>query len=167
MATAPDSYPKTTPLPTFAGWLVWVRTVMGVPNQYMPVDPTYVDLAYQFAVSIVNPVLSGVPGVIYQQAVYNLAGHYLALYAQDNPVVFITQDGVDYGYFEWLRKSNNMLGFVTGIVNSTSDESTSVSMTVPHSLENLTISQLGLTSTIWGRTYLGFAQSWSGPWGIS
>lgn len=164
-------YPPSTPQPTQAGFLAWIRGVMGVPVQWLPDDAPAIGYAYDTAEAIVNPVFACVPGPLYLQAVYNLGGHLLATWAPDvppPPYFKVDEDGNGYGYFQWLRKSNNMLGFTTGIVQASSDEGTSVSMVVPKNLENLTLSQLGLLSTIWGRTYLGIAQDW-GPtnWGIS
>lgn len=144
---------------------------MGVPVQWLPDDSPSIGYAYDVAVATVNPVFLCVPGPIALIMTYNLAGHLLAMWAPDvtttPPYPYKTVDGVPYGYFQYLRQQNNMLGFTTGVVQASSDEGTSVSLTVPKSLENLTLSQLGLLSTIWGRTYLGYAQDWGGPWGIS
>lgn len=158
-----------TPMPTQAGFLQWVRTIMGVPTEWLPDDSPAIGYAYDTALAIVNPSFICVPGPIYLQIVYNLAGHLLATWAPDvpGPPWFITVDGVGYGYFQYLRKQNNMLGFTTGIVQSSSDEGTSVGLVVPKQAENLTISQLQLTTTPWGRTYLGYAQDFGTNWGLS
>lgn len=165
------SYPPATPQPTLEDWLVWVNQIMGVPSIWLPPTSPAIPLAYSLAISIVNPVFASVPGPIYQQMVFNLAGHLLVTYAQDvttkPPYPYKVVDGEPYGYFSYIRKTNNVTGFVTGIVQSTGDEGTSVSLVVPESFKNLTMSQLQLTTTIWGRTYLGFAQDWNAPWGIS
>lgn len=165
------AYPPSTPQPTQAGFLAWVRGVMGVPVQWLPDDSQAITDAYEVSVATVNPIFCSVPGSIYRTMVYNLAGHLLAMWAPDvttmPPYPYKTVDGVPYGYFQYLRQQNNMLGFTTGVVQASSDEGTSVSLTVPKSLENLTLSQLSLLSTPWGRTYLGYAQDWNGPWGRS
>ncbi len=144
---------------------------MGVPTEWLPDDSTSIGYAYDVAVATVNPVFDCVPGPIYLIMVYNLAAHLLVMWAPDvttrPPFPYKIVDGVEYGYFQVLRQQNNMLGFTTGVVQASSDEGTSVSMVVPKSLEQLTLSQLGLLSTPWGRTYLGYAQDWNGPWGIS
>jgi hypothetical protein len=115
-----------------------------------------------------------VPGPIYLQMVYNLGGHLLATWAPDPspwpgtpPAPFIIQDDVSYGYFQWLRKSNNILGAIVGTVSATSDESTSTTLVVPKQAENLTLSQIQLMTTFWGRTYLGYAQAYGTNWGIA
>lgn len=161
------TYPFT-PTPTEAGFSAWVYSVMGVPAQYLPSDSPSIVYAYNTAVALVNPHFECVPGPIYLQMVYNLAGHLLASWAPDVPnLVYITVENVPYGFFQYLRKQNNMLGFTTGIVQSSSDEGTSASMVVPHQAENLTLNQLQCTTTVWGRTYLGYAQSFGTNWGLN
>ena len=144
---------QLTPLPTQVGFLAWVYAVMGVPTAWLPDDSLSVTYAYNTATAIVNPDFMTVPGPIYLQMVYNLAGHLLATWAPD-----VTT---------YLRKQNNMLGFVTGIVSASGDEGSNVSLVVPKQAENLTLSQLQLTTTIWGRTYLGYAQDYGTNWGLS
>lgn len=145
---------------------------MGVPVEWLPDDSPSIGYAYDTAFATVNPVFACTPGPFYLQAVYNLGGHLLATWAPDvttrPPYPYKTVDGVEYGYFQFLRLQNNILGFTTGVVQASSDEGTSVSMLVPKNLEKLTLSQLQLLSTPWGRQYLGIAQDW-GPtnWGIS
>lgn len=158
-----------TPLPTQAGFLAWVRNIMGVPTEWLPDNSLAITYAYDTAVAIVNPAFLGLPGPLYLQMVYNLAGHLLATWAPDvpGPPWYVNVDGVGYGYFQYLRKQNNMLGFTTGIVQSSSDEGTSVGLVVPKQAENLTISQLQLTTTPWGRTYLGYAQDYGTNWGLT
>lgn len=162
MATQP-----TTPLPTQAGFLLWVRGVMGVPSQYLPDNSPSIGYAYDMAYATANMSFIDVPGPMYMYMVYNLAGHLLATWAPDDDLVFKTVDGINYGYFAYLRKQNNMLGFTTGIVSSSGDEGTNVSLVVPKQAENLTLDQLQLTTTPWGRTYLGYAQRYGTNWGLS
>ena len=168
-----------TPTPTQADWLAnFVYGVMGVPTAWLPSGTPTIFYAYNTAVSTVNTAFACVPGPIYLQMIYNLAGHQLATWAPDPtwapgpvtgapPLPFINQDGKSYGFWQWLRKENNVTGFITGTVQSSSDEGTSVGLVVPKQAENLTIGQMQLTTTIWGRTYLGLAQSYGSPWGMS
>lgn len=172
------TYPKS-PQPTFAGFSDWIYAIMGVPVAWLPTDSPYIEYAYNTAVAIVNPVFITVPGPIYLQCVYNLGGHLLATWAIDPewarngdltgnpPLPYIIVDGVAYGFFQWLRKANNMSGFTTGTVSASSDNGSSVTLVVPEAMKNLTLSQLQLLTSPWGRTYLGYAQDWGQPWGIS
>lgn len=167
-----------TPKISQAGFLDWVYSVAGVPPGWLPADSPFVFYAYNTAVSTVNLAFACVPGPIYLQMVYCLGMHWLATWAADPdwtpgpirgdpPKPYINQDGTSYGFWGWLRKANNITGFTTGIVSSSSDEGTSVSLVVPKWAENLTMGQLALTTTLWGRTYLGLAQDYGSAWGIS
>lgn len=163
-----------TPTPTFEGFQSWVYAVMGVPPEWLPSDSPYIFYAYNTAVAIVNPAFQTVPGPIYFQMVYNLAAHWLATWTPDPspfpgspPKPYIVIDDVGYGFWQYLRKQNNMLGFITGTVQSSGDEGTNVSLVVPKQAQNLTLGQLALTTSIWGRTYLGYAQDYGTNWGIS
>jgi hypothetical protein len=161
-----------TPCPTLAGFTQWVYGFMGVPAAWLPTDSQYIFWAYNTAVATVNPLFRTVPGPIYLQMTYNLAGHLLASWAPDpvpwpNNQPYKTIDGVGLGFFQWLRQVNNISGFVTGIVQSSGDEGTNVSLVVPKQAENLTIQQLGLTTTVWGRAYLGYAQDLGTNWGVT
>ena len=80
---------------------------------------------------------------------------------------YVVKDGVSYGYFQWIRKENNILGATTGTVTASSDEGSSVTLVVPKQAENLTLSQLQLMTTPWGRYYLGLAQSVGTSWGLT
>ena len=161
----------TTPLPTLAGFVQWVRGVMGISATWLPDGSDVFGYAYDMAYATVNTAFLQVPGPIYQQMVYNLGGHFLVLWAQDDTTSrnypYQVIDNVPYGYFQWLRKENNMLGPTTGTVQAASDQSTSSSFVVPKQAQNLTLQQLGLMSTPWGRFYLGYAQSYGNLWGLS
>jgi hypothetical protein len=144
---------------------------MGVPTAYLANDDPVLQLCYDISIATVRLAFQCVAPPIYQQMVYNLGGHYLAQFAQDpSPLPdppFIIVDGVSYGFWSYLRKTTGLNGFITGIVQASSDEGTSVSLVAPRWAENLTAGQLQLTNTPWGRTYLGWAQDAGTGWGIS
>lgn len=157
-----------TPKPTYDGFVAWVYSAMGVPAIYLPSTSEWLLYAYNTAIATVNLAFECVPGPVYLQMVYNLAGHLLVTWQPDVPdEPYRTVDGVTYGYFQWYRKENNLLGVTTGTVTASSDEGTSVSLVVPKQAENLTLSQLQLMTTPWGRYYLGLAQSYGTNWGLT
>ena len=166
------TYPPVTPTPTQADFIAnFVYGVMGVPVAWLPSDSITITYAYNTAVATVNPAYMCIPGPIYLQMVYNLAAHLLLMWAQDPtttpPWPYQNIDGVQYGFFGWYRKQNNMLGAITGTVQAASDNGTSTSLVVPQQAQNLTMAQLGLTTTPFGRYYLGLAQSSGEVWGMS
>jgi hypothetical protein len=83
-------------------------------------------------------------------------------------LINVAQDQPGFEFFKSLRKELNINGFVSGVVQSSSDEGTSVSLVVQEAAQHFTLANLQNMKTTWGRTYLGIAQSY-GPatWGIS
>ena len=158
--------------PTLAGFTAWIFGAgMGVPTAYLQSDDPVIQQCYDISTETVRLGFSCFAPAVYQLMLYNLGGHYLAQFAQDpSPLPdppFIIVDGVSYGFWSYLRKSTGLNGFVSGVVQASSDEGTSVSLVAPRWADNLTIGQLQLTNTPWGRTYLGWAQDAGTAWGLS
>jgi hypothetical protein len=170
--------------PTLAGFQAFLINVVGISTTILPSDSPVVAMAFAVALAIVNPALRCIPvpstdsagavlnsggWSIFALAVYNLAADNVFNYAQDLPDA-PTVDGSNppLPFFEYSRKKWNILGFVSGVIQSASDESTSETMVVQDAAKNFTLKDLGNLKTPWGRTYLGLAQSY-GPttWGIS
>lgn len=158
--------------PTFSGFVAWVfGSGMGVPAEYLTNNDPNLQLCYDISLETVRRGFSCIAPAVYQTMVYNLGGHYLAQFAQD-PIPlpdppYIEIDGVKYGFWSYLRKTSGLNGFISGVVQASSDEGTSVTLVAPKWAENLTAGQLQLTNTPWGRTYLSFAQDAGTAWGIS
>lgn len=156
------------PQPTLAGFFDFIRNVMGITTEYLPDDSPYPPFALAVAMGLVNRQLAAVcipsadaAGValntggitVYVLCVYNLAGDNLVNYAQD-------QNGETF--FKDMRKQFNLLGFVSGVIQSSSDESTSQSLVVMEAAKAFTLANLQQLKTPWGRQYLALAQSY-GP----
>lgn len=158
--------------PTLAGFTAWIfGSGMGVPTLYLATDDPNIELCYDIAIETVRLGFRCFAPAVYELMVYNLGGAYLAQFAQDpSPLPeppFIIVDGVKYGFWSYLRKSTGLNGFVSGVVTASSDEGTSVSLAQPRWADNLTMGQLQLTNTPWGRAYLGWAQDAGTAWGMS
>jgi len=161
--------------PTLAGFQSFITNVMAIPPAALPLTSPFIQMALAVALSIVNPALMsvGVPSMdaagaplttfnintIYDLAVYNLAGSNLINYAVDQ---------LGETYFADLRKALNITGFVSGIVQSTSDEGTSTSLVVQEAAKEFTLMNLQQLKDPFGRRYLELAQSY-GPttWGLT
>lgn len=158
-------------MPTLAGFISWIRAVMGVSTTVLPDDSPVIAMAFNVALAIVNPALycvgipnTGSPGTtIYALATYNLGGDNLINYAQDLPDAAPVQ-GSDppLPFFQWSRQRYDTLGFVSGVISSSHDESTGNTMVVQEAAKNFTLGQIQNLKTPWGRQYLALAQSW-GP----
>jgi hypothetical protein len=102
-------------------------------------------------------------GILYTLAVYNCATHLLFM---------ITPDQSGQTYFADARASTTSTNFPNGgfglntpsmgLVVSASDEATSSTLKTPNWAAGMTIGQLELFQTPWGRAYLSYAQSY-GP----
>lgn len=154
-------------MPTLAGFLSFIRSVMGIDPLYLPDDSVAINWAYSVALMIVNPdltlVTAGPPSAplsvsLYELCVYNLAGDNLINYAPDQP---------GRTFFAEQRKNLGISTFAAGVVSSTSDDGDSVSLAVPDSLKMLTMAQLQNLKTPYGRTYLGYAQTSGTLWGLT
>jgi hypothetical protein len=150
--------------PTLAGFIDFIRGVMGIDPLLLPDNSPAIEWAYANSLMIVNPTL-GLVGVkspiettLYIEAVYNLGGDNIINYAPDQP---------GRTYFAELRRSMNITSFAAGVVQSASDSGTSDSLAVPEALKNLTISQLQNMKTPWGRRYLAIAQTYGTMWGVA
>jgi len=144
--------------PTVAGFLIYIRQTMGIKAKDLPDGAPVITMAFTIAIELVNLAIQQASPLMYQQAVYGLAGDNLVTYAPD-------QNGCTF--FEDLRKSLKILQFTAGVVSSSSDESTS-QLEVIEAAKNFTLGNLQNLKTPWGRQYLSIAQSY-GPtiWGLN
>jgi hypothetical protein len=145
-------------MPTLAGFIVFIRQIVGILPMYLPDDSPFIIMSYNTSLTIVNLDLACIDTFIYQQAVYNLASDTLLNYAPDQ----IGQD-----YFATIRKTWGINGFVPGVITSSSDESTSESLLNPDFMRGLTLGNLQNIKTPYGRTYLSYAQDYGQLWGMS
>lgn len=171
--------------PSLAGFITFLRTVVGITTTVLPDNSAVIPMAYEIARTIVNPALACVGGPpfppqanpvvsIYALAVYNLGTDNVYNYAQDLPGAAIIPGSVDPAtgiglpFFAYARKTWNIFGFVSGVVESTGDETTNVSLVVQEAAKNFTLSDLQNLKTPYGRRYLSMAQQY-GPtiWGLS
>lgn len=148
----------STPVPTLAGYLVFIRDFMGIDPDVLPDDSPWIESTFDFASAQVNTQLQTVP-LVYLGAVYNLGGSLLLNFAQD-------VEGQTY--FKDLRAELHLTAFVPGVILSAADVTTSDSFVVADFFKNLTIGDLQRLKDPYGRQYLDFAQQ-AGPtiWGIS
>lgn len=161
--------------PTLAGFQWFLTSIVGIPTQYLPADAPVIEWSYNIAYATVNRVFSLVPSrttpnkqIVYSQMVYNLATHYLVTSAPDTDVPYKhDNEQKPIYYFQYARQSFGLNTFWAGVVEETHDETTGTKLHIPENLDNMTIADIDLTKTPWGRTYLGQAQKWNSPWGIS
>jgi len=160
--------------------VAWFYAYTGISAIALPNNSQVLTDAYNQAVAEVNDQFAAVPGPTFQLMTYNLAAHYVVLWAPDqtdgngnvdvfypSPPADSPNTGNNLGYFYWLRQSYGLSSFTAGMVSASSDESTSTTLEVPEALKNLTIGNLIMMRDPWGRQYLAWAQDAGGIFDIS
>jgi hypothetical protein len=162
----PDVPP--TPAPNLPDFINWFYAITGVPQTAIAPDSVWFTYAYNYAIAIVNTQLACVAGPIYMLAVYNLATDFIFNWAPDLPgSLYPTNNPDKLGYFAYLRDKWGLTNFVAGVINASSDVSTSQSFTVPKFVDDLNMSDLQNMKTPWGRQYLALAQKVGTLWGLT
>lgn len=145
--------------PTLAGFLTFIRNTMSINTTYLPDNSQVIVDAFAWSTEIVNAAIQQASAIMYTNAVYNLGGDYIINWAPD-------QTGQTY--FAKLRDNFNIMKYISGVVQSSSDEGTSSSLVVPKAAETFSQSDLQNLKTPYGRMYLMIAQKY-GPtiWGLN
>lgn len=121
--------------------------------------PDIILTSLAIAQEIVNTALNQASPSIYTLAVYNLAADRLINFAMDVP---------NQTFFKDLRKSFRLTDVSVGVPSQVSDQGTAVGILNPEQMKLLTIQDLQVMKTIYGRTYLGFAQAYGRTiWGLT
>ena len=147
-------------MPNLTDFATFLYTVVGIPSVALPSNSPYITTAFNVAMAICSPDIGTMSAEMYPYAVYNLGADRLINFCPDQ---------AGQTYFQTLRSQNglNLMSFVAGPIESSSDESTSQSIAVQESLKNLTLLDLQMLKTPYGRVYLGLAQQigtlWGGP----
>jgi hypothetical protein len=141
-----------------ADYLAFLRLYVGIDEAFLPDTSPWIDLSLDIAVAKVNQAFTAFPP-IYVLAVYNYAADRLVNMAIDQP---------GKTYFADLRKQLGLNNPSPGIIQSSSDQGTSQSFMIPAWMEDMTLTNLQMLKTPWGRAYLGYAQEY-GPtiWGLT
>jgi hypothetical protein len=113
----------------------------------------YVGWAFTVACDITLIPPPCMPPILYVTAVYNYGMHKLLKIGQDQPGQL---------FFSQQRDAFNLLSFKAGPVASSSDNGTSSTLVTPDFLKGLTMGDLDLLNTPWGREYLDYSQQY-GP----
>lgn len=80
----------------------------------------------------------------------------------NNPGTIISPGTFGYGFFSNARDQFDLMSLTAGVVSGATDQGTSDTLVVPDFFKNLTMDDLSLLLTPWGRAYQGWAQAF-GP----
>ena len=145
--------------PSLADYLVFVRNYMAIAPRFLPDNSVWIEASYDVAIEKVNLALAAASPLIYTLAVYNYAGDRLINFALDQP---------GECFFVDLRKAYGLTTLISGLVQAASDNGTSQSFLNPEWAKEMTLTNLEMTRTPYGRTYLGFAQEYGrSGWGLT
>jgi hypothetical protein len=162
--------------PTFAGFKWFVANIMGVPFPSIPPDD-WLAVAYDQSVALTYWALATIPTPdlvysytgaplntpsIYAFAVYNLGCAFLLEFAQDDPTADPPQT-----FWTDLRNRLGLNSFSFGLITSAADQGTSESTYIPDQIKGMTLMDLQLAKSPWGRKYLMIAGQWGAIWGLT
>lgn len=148
---------------TLAGYTAFLYGTVGIPTAALPTDSFNIPLSFAIAQQIVPPQMCWVSPDIYVATTYNLAADRLINFAPDQPNATPPNDT----YFADLRKKFGINQFRAGVVNTAHDVSTGAGLTVPDWAQSLTILDLSMLNTVYGRTAMGYMQQIGSLWGLS
>jgi len=153
---APDQTPALATLTWLAG-TVTATTVAPLPSNLL--------IGTDFITAIAGAVPTGYNGNVKA----TVTGANTFTYAlPGNPGANTTPGTYLAPFFQVLRKSWNINTIVTGVVESTNDNGTGMSLAVPEQLKSLTLSDLQRLKTPFGRTYMEIAQTYGQTlWGLT
>jgi hypothetical protein len=135
-----------------------LATAVAAGDAYLVMN-SFIQTTFNVAKEVVNTDISLASPTIYTLAVYNLGADRLLNYAIDQP---------NQTYFQDLRTKLRLNDPSLGVVAASSDETTSMTSLNPESMKFFTLQDLQTLKTPYGRTYMGFAQSYgSNIWGLT
>lgn len=147
-------------MPNITDFITFLQSIVGIPVAALPTNSPYITTAFNIAMAICSTDIGIMSSEMYPYAVYNLGADRLINWCPD-------QSGQTY--FSNLRSQNglNVNAFIAGPLSASSDESTSQSIEVQESLKKLTLMDMQMLKTPYGRAYLGLAQQIGSLWGLS
>ena len=145
-------------IPTEAGFVLFCRDVAGITTTVMPDGDPGFDYAYAFALQWIPQTLNCVSGIMYTAAIYNWGVSLLVEFQQD-------QSGQTF--FDNLRTKFGVSNFLAGVIQSTSDESTSDTLEIGTALSNMNLEDLQRVKDPFGRRALSILSALGPYWGLS
>ena len=153
----------TPTTPNVTDYLTFIRNGLGIGPAFLPDDSLWITTTFNMAKATVNLALTsatvGTVAPYYTLAVYNFAADRLLNFALDQP---------GQSYFKDTRAALGLNSWAAGLVAASGDQGTSQTLEVIEAAKRMTITDLAMMKTPYGRAYLDFAQAY-GPtiWGLT
>jgi len=113
----------------------------------------------QIAQDSVNDFIQCASSTLYVEAVYNLAA---------DAALYLATDAPGQTYFVDTRRKLRLGDLSVGVIAAASNQATSMGQVNPRNLQELTLAELRLLKTSYGRRYIEIAQAFgSGLFGVS
>ena len=145
--------------PNITDYTTFIRNQVGISITYLPDNSQWIASTFNVAMDTVNTTLAQASGIAYTLAVYNLGADRLINYAIDVQ---------GQNYFTQIRQQFGITNFSPGMVSASSDEGTGESLLNPEFMKTMTMGDLQMTKTPWGRQYMAFAQEYGCTiWGLT
>lgn len=145
--------------PTFDGFVVFIRSVVGIPETAITDDSPWLQASYVAGLELVTTEqgLGSLP-LIYTTTVYNAGASILINHAMD---------ALPSTYFKDLRKSLGVGKSVNGLMTSASDQGTSGSTVIGEAMSNLTLADLMMMQDPYGRQVVAVLMELGPLWGYT
>jgi hypothetical protein len=141
-------------MPDLAGFILFIRTTMGISADILPDDDPSISSAFSLSMDWVNRDIACISPILYSQAVYNLSASFLINFGPES-------------VFGEIRKDLGLNNFTAGVISASADETTSQTRVVSDALKNLSLADLQQIKDPYGRWYLAIAQQYGDLWGLS
>lgn len=124
--------------------------------------PSIVQTSLMVALELVNKAINHGSSRLYTLAVYNLATDRLLNFAPDRSLP------TPQSYFKQQRENLKIENFTPGVVSHAGDDNTSAGLLNPEQMKFLTLNDLQMLKTPYGRQYISIAQAYGNqPWGLT
>ncbi|WP_244097479.1 hypothetical protein [Burkholderia cenocepacia] len=140
-----------------AGYLQFLRDVVGVPVAALPDDSMSVTLSYQVGTELVPRGFACASATIYEIMAYSAATSFLLNNTPDQP---------GQSWFDDIRSKFGLLEGFNGIIQSAADQGTSAAAVVPDWVKRATLQDLQWMKDPWGRQLLAYLQMQGSMWSL-
>ncbi|MCG0577113.1 hypothetical protein L6Q82_04075 [Burkholderia cenocepacia] len=140
-----------------AGYLQFLRSIVGVPVEALPDDSPFIALSYTIGVELTPRGYQCASAAIYELMVYYAATSFL----YNNAI-----DQAGQNWFANIQKEYGLLSGFNGIIQSAADQGTSAATVVPDWVKRATLQELQWMKDPYGQKFLGYLQMMGSMWSL-